>query len=126
MDLVILPGIYSIYRFAPGTAIPDWINTSDFFSVTGSADELSVVATRCDAVPPGTKANHGWKAIKISGQLDFSLVGIIAEISGILRDSGIPIFVISTFDTDFILVKSEKLEVAIGSLRDKGYNISVQ
>jgi len=124
MNLKVLKGSYTIYRFEIHSKLPGWILKSDFYSVTSSSDELSVVALHNDPVPAGVMYEPGWRILKITGPLDFSLVGIIAGISGILSEKNIPIFIISSFNTDFILVKSGDLEKAVKALEEEGHIIS--
>ncbi|HVN58247.1 MAG TPA: ACT domain-containing protein [Bacteroidales bacterium] len=121
MDLKVLPAIYTVYRFETHAELPSWIYDSEFYSVTMTGDEISVVTLHHDSVPPGVRYEEGWRIIRICGQLDFSLVGIISEISGILKESRIPVFVISSFDTDYIMVKSARLGNAIDALSGQGH-----
>ena len=90
----------------------------------GSTDsELSLVC-ETDRVPADTLAREdGWRALRIVGQLDFSLTGILSRIATILADEKIGIFAVSTFDTDYILVKAENLHRAAAALKEKGYGI---
>lgn len=95
----------------------------EWLFLSKTEDEISVV---CESVflPEGvTDVEHGWKALKIEGQLDFSLIGILAKISTLLADHEISVFVISTFNTDYILVKQDKIEGAVEVLSIAGYEI---
>ena len=95
----------------------------DFFFVGKTDDELSYV---CDtnSVPDGTLAREdGWRAFRIQGTLDFSLVGVLSRISSVLADAGIGLFAVSTYDTDYILVKSESFDSALSVLAVAGYEI---
>lgn len=88
----------------------------------GSTDkELSLVC-ETDKVPAHTLAREdGWRALRVAGQMDFALTGILAGIASALADAKIPIFAVSTYDTDYILVKKENLDRAVGALRGAGY-----
>ena len=97
--------------------------TKGFYFLCRTADELSLVCPTDDVPDDVSDREDGWGCFRISGQLDFSLIGIIYRISGILADKGIGIFVVSTFDTDYVLVKKENLESAIDALKDGGYSI---
>ena len=90
----------------------------------GSTDkELSLVC-ETDRVPAPTLAREdGWRALRIVGQLDFSLTGILSKIAAILADEQIGIFAVSTYNTDYILVKAENLHRAADALREKGYGV---
>ena len=104
--------------------MPEWIYSSEFYSVTKTKDEISVVTSQTDSNPVNCLSNRDWRIIKIEGPLDFSLVGIIADLSAILKKKDISIFTISTFDTDYILVKQKNLSDGIKTLIENGYIIS--
>lgn len=123
-NLIVLSKKYSIYKFLNQTVLPDWIYSTDFYSITGTKDELSVVASQNDSISNNIKCNKNWRILKISGPLDFSLVGIIADITCILKEKNIPVFVLSTFDTDYVLMKQKNLNNGIKALRNKGYTVS--
>lgn len=123
MNLIILPGKYSIYRFHNDSVVPDWINKSGFHSVTRTNDELSVVALQNEMILENILCNRDWRIIKIEGPLDFSLVGIIADIATILSKKKISIFTISTYDTDYTLVKENDLENSVKALEKNGYDV---
>ncbi len=109
LKLSILPNEYTIHRFAPESGIPAL--TGNFLSITRTDDELSIV---CEADIPlkSEKSERGWACIKVLGPLDFGLTGILAGIASVLAEAEISIFAISTYDTDYILVKKEKLALA--------------
>jgi uncharacterized protein len=123
MNLTVLEKIYSIYRFDVNSILPEWIYLSDFYSITRTTDELSVVAESIDQISENIPCSKDWRILKIDGPLDFSLVGIIAGISAILKDAKIPIFTISTYDTDYILLKQKDLETGVKALKGKKYKI---
>ena len=91
---------------------------------TGSTDREKSLVCPTDRVPASTLAREdGWRAFRIEGQLDFSLVGILARISSILAAEKIGIFAISTFDTDYILTKAEDFYRALAALRAEGHDV---
>ena len=97
--------------------------TADFFFLGKTDEELSLVC-RTEAVPAKTIArDDGWKGFRIAGVLDFSLIGILSKLSGILADNGIGIFAVSTYNTDYILVKEENFDRALKVLAAEGYTI---
>ncbi len=114
--LSILPDSFAICRFENTSNVPLWVYKSSFYSINKTADELSIV---CDQtlVPADVKKVENWRAFKIEGPLDFSLTGIIASLSKPLADQKIPIFVVSTYDTDYILVESKYFSKAKEVLR---------
>ena len=113
---------YGVCRINPNELIPEWAQNSDFFSITKTCDELSIVCSQ-DDIPNDIQCEKDWKILKIEGPLDFSLIGILASISTILAQKGISIFAISTYDTDYILVKNKDIDNTIESLVKERYEI---
>ncbi len=115
MSLVLrlLRGELAILRLPPDATIPSWLSFSGrpLVSVTHTADELSVVCPSSE-VPAGTACEAGWRAFGVEGKQDFSAVGVLSSILSPLARAGVSIFSISTFDTDYILVRSDVLEKA--------------
>lgn len=100
------------------------VNFESRFCFIGKTDEeMSLVCITEDVPGNCTHREDGWKAFRIEGELDFSLVGILAGISGLMAENGIGIFAVSTYNTDYVLVKKEKFEKAINILKDAGYTI---
>lgn len=94
------------------------------FCFTGSTDEEFSLVCPTEIVPGNTtERDDGWRAFRIVGVLDFSLVGILAGISEILAENGIGLFAVSTYNTDYILTKAENFNRALDVLRDAGYTI---
>jgi hypothetical protein len=120
LKLQVLDEKLAVCRLAPQDPIPAWAVSSPFFSLTRTGEELSVVCLE-DQVPDGIVAKKNWGCLKVLGPLDFSLVGILAKISGVLAAAGISIFAISSYDTDYILLPAENLDRAVKALRDAGY-----
>ena len=98
--------------------------SSGFYFLAKTNDELSLVCFTEDVPDNALTADHDWKAFRIEGQLDFSLVGILSRIAAILAVNNISIFAVSTYDTDYILVKSHHVEEAREALGAEGYEIS--
>ena len=122
MTLELLTEIYSVCRLAPEAAIPTWIAASQFLSVTKTKDELSVVCVQA-CVPEDIKSERDWRMLKVQGPLDFGLTGILSSIAGPLAEAKVSLFAISTFDTDYILVKAVNLTKACETLRGAGFMI---
>jgi uncharacterized protein len=122
LDLDLLSVPYAVCRLAPGAAVPDWAAGEDLVSVTRTSDELSIVCPQ-KKVPEGIRSERDFRVLKIRGPLDFSLVGVLSGLAGPLADAGISIFALSTFDTDYILVKQEHLGRAAEILIREGHNI---
>jgi hypothetical protein len=119
LRLRVMPGSLAVCRLGPAAAIPAWA-TGAFLSATRTPDELSLV---CDeaTVPDGAQAERGWRALQVEGPLDFGLTGVLAGLATALAAARIPIFVISTFDTDWLLVPGARLDAALDALRRAGY-----
>lgn len=100
------------------------VNFDAEFCFLGKTDEeRSVVCLTADVPENTTERDDGWNLFRIQGVLDFSLIGILAKISGILAENGISIFAVSTYNTDYVLVKKEKYEAALNVLAGAGYTI---
>ena len=125
MNLILLKDTYSIYKFRDEHNLPYWIYSSEFYSITRTSEEFSVVAPQVDLISSGIISNRDWRILKIAGTLDFCLTGIIARITAILAKEAIPVFIVSSYDTDYILVKQDDLDNSIRSLSENGYFISV-
>ncbi|MBL8150788.1 MAG: ACT domain-containing protein [Blastocatellia bacterium] len=121
LKLLLLEESFAICRLALEAEFPQWARRG-FFSVTKTEEELSVVCQQ-ELVPEGTSFEGNWKCLKVAGPLDFSLTGILASIAAPLAESKISIFAVSTFATDYILVKEEKLVKTIEVLEMAGHQI---
>ena len=122
LTMKLLKEKYGICRLDKAELIPQWTTVSDFFSVTKTSDELSIVCNE-NNIPSGIKCEKNWRVLKIEGPLDFSLIGIIASISSILEQKSISIFAVSTYDTDYILVKDKDIDNAIDALINENYEV---
>lgn len=120
LQLSILENFFTIHRFPPNHVIPKQVYESEFYSISKTEDELSIVCSSSTQLN-AEKTEIDWSCIKVLGPLDFSLTGILADISAVLAEAEISIFAISTYDTDYILVKSEKLPGAKEALLASGY-----
>ncbi|MBP2665659.1 MAG: hypothetical protein H6Q76_639, partial [Firmicutes bacterium] len=109
-------------RLPPAAAIPEWAYLGEFFSITKTAEELSIVCLS-RVVPESVEKDSGWKVLKIEGLLNFNLVGILAQVSAVLAESEVSIFAISTYNTDYILVKNRDFDVAVVVLRKDGHEV---
>ena len=116
-----LPGPYAILRLAPDAHIPDWATKGDFTSITRSADELSIVCPTGN-LPPDVQSPHRWICLKLEGPFPFELTGVLLSFIEPLSTKGIPIFAISTYDTDYVLVP-EEFAWALDVLRDAGHEL---
>jgi len=140
MKLVVSPGLLSVIKYPPSTHIPDIVlqalnsPSSDFVVATRTRDELSIVLPselvqyltfhrEADTTEIKFEEEGGFRSMKISGVLDFSLIGIIYSLSKVLAEANIGIFVVSTFNTDYILVKGSNLDKAVTVLQQNGHEV---
>jgi hypothetical protein len=118
--LTVLEGNYAIHRFAPGTPIPKAVFSSPFYNVTATGEELSVVALN-GLLTKSEKTDGGWSVIKVNGPLKLTLTGVMAGLSATLAEARVSLFAISTYDTDYLLVKTACLEKARQAFKARGY-----
>jgi hypothetical protein len=119
--LEILTGTFAVCRLRADEDVPDWA-TGDVVSITRTPDELSIVCSE-ENVPENIQSESGWRCLRVAGPLEFSLVGVIASLAGTLAAANISVFVISTFDTDYLLVKNSDLNAAVESLGKSGHAV---
>lgn len=123
LKFTIVEGNYTIHRLKPGSAIPKGVTDSPFYSISGGAEEMTIVAP--DAIwIQSEKTEPDWACLKVNGPLDFAETGILASIASTLANAGISICAVSTYDTDFILVKREQLTEAKNALTEAGHKIA--
>lgn len=122
LTLSILPETFAVSRLDAGAPVPAWATGGRLSSVTRTRDELSIVSVE-SRVPEGVASERGWRCLKVEGVLDFSLVGILASLASPLAKAGVSIFTVSTYDTDYVLVKSASLERAASVLEAGGHTI---
>jgi len=118
----VLRDTVGVCKLAVNEAIPLWAYQGDFFSVTKTVEELSIVCSD-SAIPKDILCERGWKILEIQGMLDFGLVGILAMVSNTLAKAGVSIFAISTYNTDYILVKAADLNSAVDALKNEGHEV---
>lgn len=122
LTLEVLHDEFAICRLAVDFPVPNWAWAGELTSITSTDDELSLVCA-ADSVPTEITHTAGWRALKVRGPLEFSLIGIIAGLATVLADAGISIFTISTYDTDYILVHGDQFESALDRLKAAGYGV---
>lgn len=123
MQLDLLPYRLGIARLEPGSRFPTPGSETTWFSVTRTEDELSVVSVE-DELPDAEATERGWRGIRVRGPLAFDEVGILASLANTLSEAGVPIFALSTYSTDYVLVKERDLERAVQALKSAGHEIS--
>ena len=98
--------------------------SAEFFFIGKTDEELSLVCRTEDTPANTTERDDGWRGFRIEGVLDFSLIGILSKISTILAENQIGIFAVSTYNTDYILVKAENFDLAMDVLSSEGYEVT--
>lgn len=129
LRLTVLDGDMAIVQMASDAPWPEWLPTEGFVSVTRTDAELSIVCAS-ESVPDGSidganVAETGWSMIRFEGPFAFDLTGILASVAGPLAAAGIGIFALSTFDTDYVLIKESNLDAAISTLRAAQHIVTV-
>ena len=116
-----LPQEFAVVRLAAGAGLPWWAATSDgVLAWVRTDDEVSLVCEQ-RLVPQDVRAEPGYRALRVAGALPFHAIGVLASLAVPLADAGVPIFVVSTFDTDYILVPGTQLTDAVSALRRAGH-----
>ena len=122
LNLTFVDGTFAVCRLGADAPIPPWATGGSFFSITRTADELSAVC-RQDAVPEGVVGERGWRCLRVAGTIPFSVVGVLASLVAPLAEAGISVFAVSTFDTDYLLVKEKDFGEALDALRRSGHAV---
>lgn len=117
-----LPGRWAVCRLHAEAAVPAWAEGGSFFSATRTREELSIVCEEA-AVPEGVRSEKGWAALRLHGPIPFGTTGVLASLTSPLAAAGISLFALSTFDTDYLLVKAEVLAEAVSLLRKSGFEV---
>jgi len=119
----LLQGEYAICRFAPQDALPPELWRQPFVAVTRTPEELSVVCPVEARVPGAQRVERGWAVLGVRGPLDFSLVGVLSTLTGTLAAAGVSVCAVSTFDTDYLLVRRAALGEACRALQAAGHSV---
>ena len=119
MNIQILPQRFSVCRLAPDAVLPQ----GNFYFTARTNDECSLVLPTADVPPSVTDREDGWRAFRVAGVLDFSLVGVLEKLSGVLAAAQVSIFAVSTYNTDYLFVREQCLTAALSALRQAGYRL---
>ena len=123
LTLTLMPDRLAVCRMDSSADLPPWAFGPGFFSITRTSEELSIVTAE-DAPPFGVLHEPGWRCLKLEGQFDFALTGILASLATPLADAGVGIFAISTYNTDYVLVKQTDLTQAVAALQVAGHRVN--
>jgi uncharacterized protein len=121
--LTVLDETFAVCRLPSGAPPPDGIDGGPFVSVTRTGDELSIVCPE-SAAPEGAVVEHGWRCLRVAGPLDLGETGILASLLLPLDRAEIAVFALSTYDTDYLLVRGRNLEAAERALREEGHRVT--
>ncbi len=123
LTLKVLPGKYAVCRLDPNGHLPHWaLLGDDFISLTRTRDELSIACLQ-ENVPEDTRAERGWRCVKVAGYFDFSLAGVHVSLAIPLAEANISILAIATYETDHLLIQEKDLERALTVLEKAGHHI---
>jgi hypothetical protein len=126
LPLELLTDTLAICRLDAGAAVPEWVEgSSAFLTITRTAEELSITALQ-RAVPAGMPCEGDYRAVRVRGPLPLNLIGILAAMADPLAEAGLGIFAISTYDTDYVLIKQRDLAIALEALERAGHEIRRQ
>ncbi|HUA16360.1 MAG TPA: ACT domain-containing protein [Verrucomicrobiae bacterium] len=117
-----LHGVYAVVRLSPKASVPDWPTKGEFTSITRSADELSIVCPAAN-LPADVHSPHRWICFKLEGPFPFSQTGVLLSFIQPLSSNRIPIFAISTYDTDYVLVQEEFAGLTFDTLQRAGHEL---
>ncbi len=125
MNLMLLRGLFSVCQLEADAPLPAWAMsaTSTIFSITRTPSELSIVCVQ-ELTPDGVRAERDWRCLRVEGPLDFSLTGVLSALLAPLAEAGVSIFALSTFDTDYLLVRAAQLDLAITALSAAGHQVA--
>jgi hypothetical protein len=118
----VLPGTFAVCRLPAVEPLPAWADGGPFSSITRTGDELSIVVPE-DRVPTGVQAEGGWAVLRLNGPFPFTAVGVLASVAVPLAAARISLFAVSTFDTDYVLVKESAREKAVAVLQEAGHTL---
>ena|ERR1700682_2557312 len=121
MRFKILEDRFAICRLDPGSAVPDWAAKGNFWSVTRTSDELSIICPEA-GVPDHVKAERGFHCLQLEGPFDFQAIGILESFLAPLAQADVPMFAVSTYDTDCILIQEKHWERALSALVQAGHD----
>jgi hypothetical protein len=123
LTLLVVDGDFAVCKLESDAPIPPWATAGQLFSVTRTADELSIVCCQ-DDVPEGVPCERDYCCLRVAGTMPFSVVGVLAALTVPVARAGISVFAISTFDTDYLLLKAGDFEKAIAALQQAGHSIT--
>jgi len=125
LTLDLLEGKFVICRLSPSSSLPSWAFTGPFMSITKTNDELSIITIDDNRLPKDIQCERNWKCFKLKGPFPFDMTGVLSSILNPLAKADIGILAISTFDTDYVMVKENNLQIAVDVLKQNGHTVNV-
>jgi hypothetical protein len=122
LTLTLLNGRFAICQLRPDAVFPSWVKGSEVWSLTRTPDEMTVVCAE-EVIPPGVDCNTGWRCFRLDGTFDLMLSGVLALITDPLATAGVSVFVLSSYGTDYVLVRSAQLSIATAALTTAGHTM---
>jgi uncharacterized protein len=122
LTLDLLKETFAVAQLTARAPVPEWAKGDNFISITKTAEELSIVCKE-EFIPEGVIVQKGFRCLKVRGPLDFSLVGIMAALTQPLAEAGVSVFAISTYNTDYLMLKNSDLNTAVRALGEAGFNV---
>lgn len=123
LNLDLLEGAYAVVRLDPEESVPAWARGGTLWSITQTPEELSILCAS-DRVPAGLRTEGPFRVLKVQGPLDMAMTGVLSSIADPLAEAGVSIFALSTFDTDYVLVRATAVEAALKALRLAGHQVA--
>ena len=121
--LELLTGTFAVARLDPAAEVPAWARGGPFVSLTRTDQELSIDCAEA-AVPPEVQAQRGFGCLRVAGPLAFDVVGVLASLTAPLAQAGISLFTVSTYDTDYLLLRDVDLDLSLAALTKAGHTIT--
>lgn len=120
--LLLLDDLLAVCQFPATAPFPEWAQAEGLLALVRTPQEVSIVCAE-RFVPPGVKAEPGWRALMVEGPLEFNQVGVLSSLTESLAQAGVSIFAVSTFNTDYVLVKQSQLDQAVRALEQAGHEL---
>ena len=122
LKLDLLEGTFAVVRLDPDESVPAWARGGALWSITQTPEELSILCAS-ERVPPGLRTEGPFRALKVQGPLDMAMTGVLTSIADPLANASVSIFALSTFDTDYVLVRETAVDEALRALRLAGHQV---
>ncbi len=123
LTLSLLPATFAVCRLSPDARVPPWAEGGSFTSITRTAEELSIVCEETCVPRDAAPVERGWRCFRLHGPIPFETTGVAAALVRPLAVAGISVFLLATFDTDYVMVKNEKKDETVAAWRASGFEV---